>query len=183
MYRAESDDVYYQLGFVYEPSYTDTSAKAGFPYTYTVRAAYPTYLSADTAPVTVVLPDPHTEPEVPLAIGGSAFLDAANGMPSIDLRVENGSREKTVTGFTVAVFLKDAQGEYVLKDDDSDYYAYFDISAAVAPMSGAYTGPLYLNGFHNVKSINVAITGVRMLDGVEIAIPQTDWAYSCWTVE
>ena len=183
VYRAQGDEAYYQLGYVYEPAYMDKNAEGGISYTYTVRAVYPTHQSEVSAPVIVTFVDPYTEPEIPLKIGGSAFLNAEDGMPSIDLRVENVSREKTVTGFSLAIFLKDAQEEYVLKDDGSDYYAYFDVSTAIAPMCGAYTGPLYLNGFQNVRSINVAVTSVRMLDGSEIAIPKENWAYNYWTVE
>ncbi len=184
VYRAQGEDgAYYQLGYVYDPAYTDTDARAGETYTYTVRAVYPARMSADSNPAEAAVPDLYTEPQVPVQIGGSAFLNVESGMPSIDMRVENASRTKTVTGFSIAIFMKDKQEEYILKDDGTEYYVYFDVGASIEPLGGAYTGPLYLNGFSNVKYINVAITGVRTLDGAEIAVPKEDWAYSYWTVE
>ena len=184
VYRAQGDnDLLYQLDYVYEPGYIDTSVETGVTYTYTVKAVYSAAISPAAIPVEVVIADVYIEPEIPLLLGGNAFLNAKNGMPSIDLRMENTSRVKTVTGVSVAIFMKDAQGEYVLKDDGSDYYAYFDIDLLLPPMSSAYSGPLYLAGFENVKSINVAITGVNTLEDGKMGIPNDDWAYSYWTIE
>ena len=184
VYRAqEKDSAFYQLGYVYDPTYTDTSVKAGETYTYMVRAVYSAGMSLDSNRASLAIPDLYIEPTFPLAIGDSAFLDVENDVPSIDMAVKNTSRTKAVAGFTVAVFCKDEQEEYVLKEDGSDYYAYFDLSTAIGPLGGAYTGPLSLSGFLNVKYINVAITAVTLMDGTFMAIPQEDWAYSYWVAE
>ena len=183
VYRSLADGG--RLEFVastYEPFYMDSSAKAGATYSYTIKSVGAAALSEASEAVTLTMADTYVEPMYPLQFGGNAFLDSYKNSPSIDLLVENPSRTKTVTGFSVIVYPWADYGTFISNDEGNSLYTVFDIKADVAPLGSTYTGPLYLGDFSypGIKYINAAILSVTTEDGEVIQFNTDPSSFSCW---
>lgn len=87
----------------------------------------------------------------------------------------NSSKALTADRFTLAFYCMDVNGDLIQRYGDVDYvmYAAFDMVIG----SGEEKNPGYtrLDGYENVKRINMAISQVHFIDGRTIEILMGDW--------
>jgi hypothetical protein len=113
--------------------------------------------------------------------GDSGMLD--DGTPWFADEVVNISAFKTVTGYTIAYYCADANGDQLQPVGGGDTIQYRNIEETILPGKTISVPAISADGYENVKSVHTAISRIVYEDGTTVNIPDRLWKYCTWVYE
>lgn len=110
-----------------------------------------------------------------LQVGDEAYWDKKDGYWQVNPKLVNNSKSLSADRFTLTFYCEDANGDLIQRFGDGDYTmdAVFDM--VIGPGEDGYPGYTWLEGYENVKYINIAISQIHTMDGRTIEIPLEEW--------
>ena len=127
------------------------------------------------APNPTEAPTPKMDSESFLQVGDEAYWDKKDGYWQVNPKLVNSSKTLSADRFTLAFYCEDANGDLIQRYGDGDYVAYAVFDMVIGPGEEKNPGYTWLDGYENVKCINMAISQVHFMDGRTIEIPMEDW--------
>ncbi len=189
IFRSSSaEGTYSHLGLTAKTTYTDFSSIRGSTYYYKALAVHgPNEYSERSKYVKAVMPKPtsvpYVEPKYPLDFGDDGYT-GTTGAPSLNPKIVNISKQKTVDGFTLIYYCTDVYGTKLYFNNSTDYTSIYTYTKTIGPGRSTYPGKVSLKLYGSgVKRVYVAISKIHTTDGRTYSVPDSELSYYYWEMD